>query len=199
MRIVEDTPSQLVLRDRTLWISCVCLAGAAAMLVRFLTAGDEGLLIGAAVMSAFAIPFLRATDLVFDKGQRMCSLRRLDMGRIKRLSLPFSEIRDIRVEVEPMAGDSQVISCRFSLVTAAEVIPLTAAYEPDLERFNRMREIILAMLFSPAHRPEATDPVLDLVTRGQIVAAVALLRKRDGLDLTTAKARVDAMRKALTD
>jgi hypothetical protein len=34
-----------------------------------------------------------------------------------------------------------------------------------------------------------------LVKRGQIVAAVALLRKRDGLDLTTAKARVDALRK----
>ena len=94
-----------------------------------------------------------------------------------------------------MAGDSQTISCRFSLVTQADVIPLTAAYEPDLERYNKMREVILAMLFSPSRRPVAVDPVLDLVTRGQIVAAVALLRKRDGLDLTAAKMRVDEMRR----
>ena len=195
MRIVEDTPSRLVLRDRTLWISSICLVAAMVMVVRGAVVGDDQLLIGAAVMLAFAIPFLRATDLIFDKGQRICSLRRLDMWRIKRLSLPFSDIRDIKVEVEPMAGDSQTISCRFSLVTQADVIPLTAAYEPNLERYNKMREVILGMLFSPSRRPAAADPVLDLVTRGQIVAAVALLRKRDGLDLTAAKMRVDEMRR----
>jgi hypothetical protein len=73
---------------------------------------------------------------------------------------------------------------------------LTVAYEPDLERYNRMRETVLDVMFSPSHRPAATDPVLDLVKRGQIVAAVALLRKRDGLDLVTAKARVTEMQKA---
>jgi hypothetical protein len=195
MRIAEDTPSRLVLRDRTLWISLLCFGGAAALLARFAVVWDKQLLIGAGLSLAFGLPFLRATDLVFDKAQRLCDLRRLDMVRVTRLSLNFSEIRDIQVEVEPMAGGSDVISCRFSLVTGSDVIPLTVAYEPDLERYNRMREIILDTLFPAARRPAATDPVQDLVKRGQIVAAVALLRKRDGLDLTTAKARVDALRK----
>ena len=121
------------------------------------------------------------------------------MLRVTRHSLAFSDIRDIKVEVEPMAGDSHTISCRFSLVTGSDVIPLTVAYEPDLERYNRMRETILDTLFPVARRPAATDPVQDLVRRGQIVAAVALLRKRDGLDLITAKAQVDAMRQDVAD
>jgi hypothetical protein len=199
MRIAEDTPSRLVLRDRTLWISLICFGGAAALLARFAVVGDKQLLIGAGLSLAFGLPFLRATDLVFDKAQRLCDLRRLDMLRVTRLSLAFSEIRDIKVEVESMAGDSHTISCRFSLVTGSDVIPLTVAYEPDLERYNRMRETILDTLFPAARRPAATDPVQDLVKRGQIVAAVALLRKRDGLDLITAKAQVDAMRQDVAD
>ena len=197
MRISEDTPERLVLRDRTLWISLVCLAGATALLVRFAMVEDKALLMGVAVSVLFSLPFLRASDLVLDKSQRICSLRRLDMWRVTRASLAFSDIRDIKVEVEPMGGNSQVISCRFSLVTASATIPLTVAYEPDLERYNRMRETILDSLFPAARRPAATDPVQDLVQRGQIVAAVALLRKRDRLDLVAAKDRVDAMRKAL--
>jgi hypothetical protein len=199
MRIAEDTPSRLVLRDRTFWISLICFGAAAALLVRFALAADKHLLVGAALFFLFGLPFLRATDLAFDKYQRLCSLRRLDVLRVRRQTLAFEDIRDIRVEVDPMAGDSHVISCRFALVTTSAVIPLTIAYEPDLERYNGMRETILDTLFTTSHRPAAVDPVQALVDQGQIVAAVALLRKRDGLDLVAAKTRVDAMRKTARD
>ena len=197
MRISEDTPERLVLRDRTAWVSLVCLAGAAALLVRFAMVGEKGLLIGATVSALFSLPFLRATDLVFDKVQHICTMRRLDLWRMTRLNLAFRDIHDLRVEVEPMGGDSHVISCRFSLVTASAAVPLTISYEPDLERYDRMRDQILEVLFSPSRRPAATDPVEDLVKHGQVVSAVALLRKRDGMDLVSAKARVDEMRQTL--
>ena len=197
MRIVEDTPSRLALRDRTLLISLVCFGGAVALLVRFFIDRDNGLLVGAGLSLAFGLPFLRATDLVLDKDQRLCSLRRLDVLRVRRQTLAFEDISDIRVEVEPMGGDSQVISCRFGLVTSSSVIPLTVAYEPDLERYDRMRDTVLDTLFHAGARPAAVDPVLALVKQGQLVSAVALLRKRDGLDLLAAKTRVDEMRSAL--
>ena len=197
MRITEDTPSRLVLRDRTLWISLACFAGTAVLLVRLAGGWDKSLLIGAALFLAFGLPFLRTTDLVFDKMERVCSLRRLDMLKVTRLVLPFREIQDIRVEVEPQAGGSHVILCRFSLVTASAATPLTIAYEPDLERYNNMRESILDTVFAGANRPGAVDPVQDLVKQGRIVSAVALLRQRDGLDLVTARARIDDMQKTL--
>ena len=197
MRIAEDTPSRLVLRDRTFWISLVLIAGAAVLLARYFQVWDWHLLLSAAVSLAFGLPFLRTTDLVFDKMQRVCSLRRLDMLKVTRLVLPFGEIQDIRVEVEPQAGSSHVIMCRFSLVTASGAIPLTIAYEPDLERYNKMRETILDTVFAGARRPAAVDPVQDLVKQGRIVSAVALLRQRDGLDLVTARTRIDDMQKRL--
>jgi len=198
MRIVEDTPSRLVMRDRTLWIFLILCAAAAALLVRYAVTGDKSLLIGAGLSLAFGLPFLRSTDLVFDKEQRICNLRRFDVFKVTRQSLPFSDLRDIRVEVEPMAGDSHVISCRFRLVTGSADIPLTIAYEPDMDRYNRMRDIVLDAVFSRSHRPTAIDPVQDLINRGQIVGAVALLRKRDGLDLTTARDRIREMQAAET-
>jgi hypothetical protein len=187
---VEDTSSRLVLRDRTLWISLVCFAAVAALLIRFAAVPDNKLLLSAALSFAFGLPFLRTTDLVFDKALRQCSLRRLDMFRVTRQSLSFRDIRDVQVEVEPQAGDSHVVSCRFSRVTASTVIPLAMAYEPDLERYNKMRETILDTLFAGAPRPQALDPVHALVRQGNIVSAVALLRKREGLDLVTARDRV---------
>jgi hypothetical protein len=83
-------------------------------------------------------------------------------------------------------------------VTGSADIPLTVAYEPDMDRYNRMRDIVLDAVFSRSHRPTAIDPVQDLINRGQIVGAVALLRKRDGLDLTTARDRIREMQAAET-
>ena len=193
MRIVENTPQRLVLRDRTWWISAVCFGAAGLLLVR-LAPADRGALVGAILFVVFGVAFLRSTDLVLDKYQALCSLRRLDVLRVKRLRFAFEDIRDVRVEVEPMAGESHVVSCRLALVTADGVTPLTASYEPDLDRYNRMRDVLMETVFPGKVRPPGADPVKTLVQQGNLIAAVALLRKRDGLDLATAKARVDAIK-----
>jgi len=193
MRIVENTPERLVLRDRTLWISAVCFGAAALLLIRFAPA-DRGALIGAILFAVFGLAFLRSTDLVLDKYQALCSLRRLDVLRVKRLRFAFEDIRDVRVEVEPMAGEAHTVSCRLALVTADGVTPLTASYEPDLDRYNQMRDVLMETVFPGKVRPPAADPVNTLVQQGNLIAAVALLRTREGLDLATAKARVDEIK-----
>jgi hypothetical protein len=52
-------------------------------------------------------------------------------------------------------------------------------------------------VFGDDKRPAASDPIRMLVDDGRIIDAVAMLRARDGLDLTTARARVGELRKAL--
>ena len=194
MRIVENTPSRLVLRDRTLWISAVLLGAAVVLLAHYVRAHDQTL-IPALVSVAFALPFLRSTDVIFDKSERICALRRFDMLQMTSTRLEFRDLKDIRVETCPM-DDSQAVSCRLSLVTASATLPLTVSYEPSLERYNQMRETIVDAVFAAGHKPQAVDPVLDLVQQGRTIDAVALLRKREGLDLTTAVARVDEMQRA---
>ena len=81
-------------------------------------------------------------------------------------------------------------------MTASAVLPLTASYEPDQERYDAMRDTVLEVVFGDGLRPAALDPVRMLVQQGRIMDAVAILRMREGLDLTTASARVDELRKA---
>jgi hypothetical protein len=196
MRITENTPSHLRLRDRTLWISMVCFAAAGVLGVY--AACDQGQfeqLIPAALSVMFGLAFLRATDVTFDKVERTCVISRLDVVRVTRMRLAFGEIVDARVEIEPLGGDSTVLSCRLSLVTASAIVPVAVSYEPDEPRYNAMRETVLATVFGDGKRPAALDPIRMLVKDGRIIDAVAMLRRRDGLDLTTASARIDELRK----
>jgi hypothetical protein len=99
---------------------------------------------------------------------------------------------DIGIDVSP--GDSDGISCRLSLITATGVVPLTLSYKPDLSRHNAMRDTLLDALCGDNPRPAAVDPVLGLVAEGRIIDAIKVLRLRDGLSLTMARARIDEIR-----
>jgi hypothetical protein len=57
-----------------------------------------------------------------------------------------------------------------------------------------MRDTVLEAVFRDRKKPAALDPVRLLVNQGRIIDAVAVLRIRDGLDLTTSSARVDELR-----
>jgi hypothetical protein len=183
MRITENTPVRLTLRDRTLWISVVCFA-AAGFQVAWFAAHDGTLseLVPAALSVAFGLAFLRATDVTLDKIGRICAMRRFDIIRAMRKQLAFHEIMDIKIEVCP--GDS--ISCRLSLVTATVVVPLTVGYEPDLPRHNAMRDTLLDVLCGDALRPASVDPILALVAEGRIIDAIKVLRLHDRLSLSVA-------------
>jgi hypothetical protein len=197
MRIVENSPERVVLRDRTLWFSWICLGAAAAVGGRFAVAhGDPRQLFAVAFVAAFGLFFLRATDVVLDKSRSTCAVRRRDIWRVTQFELGFRDILDVRVEPMPMQDDGG-FKCRLSLVTAQAVLPLSAGYEPDLQRYEEMRETLLDTMMQGRPRPPAEDPVEVLVKAGQRIAATSLLRQRDGLDLTTAHSRVKALREKL--
>jgi hypothetical protein len=81
-------------------------------------------------------------------------------------------------------------------VTASAIVPLTIGYEPDHVRYSAIRDTVLEVVFADSKKPAAPDPVRMLAKAGRIIDAVAMLRARDGLDLTTASKRVDELRKA---
>jgi hypothetical protein len=196
MRITDDTPAHLKLADRTLWLSGVCLGSALILVWGAVYDCEPRLLITAGLVLLFALPPLRATDVTFDKLQRICSIRRLDVFRVTRMQLAFDDICDARVEFEPMPDDPASPSCRLSLVTKSAVVPLTASFEPNLERFDAMRQTVLDTIFAGRPRPAATDPIRLLVKAGRIIDAVSMLRTREGLDLKTARERVKALQGA---
>jgi hypothetical protein len=197
MRIVENSSSCLRLRDRTFLISVVCLGGAAVTLVRAALHPDQpGMLVSAAMFIIFAFAFLRATDVTFDKEKRLCDIRRLDVMRRKRMRFAFADIVDARVEIAPVE-EPAVLSCRLSLVTTSGVVPLSAGYEPDEQRYDTMREAVLDTVIATGPRPPAADPVRMLVEEGRIIDAMAVLRRREGVSMATALTRVNTLRDEL--
>jgi hypothetical protein len=185
-----------MLRDRTLWLSTIFLGAAALLAVGVVRDREPGLLIPAGLFLIFALAFLRASDVTFDKITRACTIRRLDVLRLTRTRLGFEDIVDARVEIEPMPDDPRAPSCRLSLVTTSAAVPLTAAYEPSKERYAAMREAVLDTIFGDRPRPAAADPIQRLVNEGRIIDAVSMLRVREGIDLKTARERLKALRNA---
>jgi hypothetical protein len=122
VKISENSPQRLVLKDRSLWIAFLVI---------------------------FGLMFLRSSDVVFDKAAGLCTVRELKVIRIKRMIIRFSDIEDVLVDIEPL-NTSMVENCRLSLMTASAIIPLTDVYQPDLKRYNAMRDVILEALSRPA-------------------------------------------------
>jgi hypothetical protein len=191
MRIKANTPSELVLRDRTLWISAVCFAAVLFMVYRVLVHHDsQNLYFSALFLALFGVVFLGATDVVFEKRRGICRLRRLSALGIFRADYRFPEIKDVKVEIAPSEGRSNTTMCRLALVTAGGTIPLTRSYEPTLERYNAMRDAIVLTLGAELPLSAEIDPVSELVKQGRTIDAIALLQNRDKLGLTEAHNRV---------
>jgi hypothetical protein len=60
-----------------------------------------------------------------------------------------------------------------------------------------MRDAVLDTVIAAGPRPAAADPVRMLVAEGRITDAVAVLRRREKLNLATALTRVNALRDEL--
>jgi hypothetical protein len=197
MQIKANTKSELVLRDRTLWISVVCFAAVLFMVYRVLVHHDsQNLYLSALFLGVFGFVFLGAADVVFDKRKQTCALRLISSFRIIRARLRFRDILDVKVEIAPANGRSNATMCRLTLVTASGPIPLTRSYEPTLERYSAMRDAVVLALAADLPLSAAIDPVQDLVNQGRTIDAVALLEHRDKLSLTEAHNRAAALKAA---
>src|ERR1700736_4669366 len=160
MRIVENSVSRLALKDRTLWITAVCFIAAGIVGSQALAHHERiTFYVLPLVASAFGLAFLQMTDVVFDKARRVVALRRLTVVRVTRAKLRFEDIVDVTVQISPQAGNWDSIHCRLAFRTQDAVIPMTASYEPDLERHNAMRDAILCALGRAPETTVGPDPV----------------------------------------
>jgi len=196
MRIAENSPSRLRLRDHTLSTSVVCLGSAVILAGTAWRTDQPRMLMTAALSLVVALAFLHATDVTFDKARQVCNIRRLKVFRLTRMRLAFADILDARVELAPVE-EAAALSCRLSLVTTSGLVPLSAAYEPDEMRYEAMREAVLDTVIANGPRPPAVDPVRMLVAERRITDAITVLRRRENLSLTTALTRVNALRDEL--
>ncbi len=198
MRIVEDSPEKLVVKDQSNWLTAVCFA-AAAFLVGFAILGNgqhTNVLFTAAVFAAFGAAFLRGFTAEFDKVQQVCKLSSFNIIRRTKRTIPFSEVDDVKLEADRLNIRSQA-RYRLVLTSPSGPIPLGDSYDAGLAHFESVRQAILNALARTEGPEVETDPVQDLVEQGRIADAVALLCQRENLDLTAARNRVAEMQSEL--
>jgi hypothetical protein len=196
VRLAENSPDSLVLRDRSALLALLLLGAAVLMAVSFLLVrGQAGLLVVAAFFAVCGLAFLRTSTVVFDKGSRTCFIRRRDIFKVTERAVPFSEITNVRLDQSSGGEMGTTSTFRVTLVTQAEDVPLSAVYEAGRAKYEAMREALVDILFDSRARPAEPDPVEGMLKSGRIIDATAFLRRRDGLGLTEAKTRVDELRK----
>jgi hypothetical protein len=183
MRIVENSTERVRLHDSSLWISGIGIAVGAVMAGFAVRLGDPRGLAGAAFFAACGLAFLRATDVILDKSARTIAIRRRDLFRVRRALLPFSDITDVRVDTFLGGKWSDVITCRLSLVTTSDVMPLTGSFESGLDRYDEMRATLLAVLFPNRPRPAPTDPGKAMLGFGLADSRGAAPRSPEGFQM----------------
>jgi hypothetical protein len=188
MRIVENSPDRVRLHDSSVWISVIGFAVAAVIAGFAVRLGDPRGLVGAALFGACGLAFLRATDVILDKSARTLTVRRRDLFRVRRALLPFSDITDVRVDAFLGGKWSKVITCRMSLVTTSDVMPLTGSFESGLERYDEMRATLLAILFPSRPRPAPTDPDTAMVGFGLAAGGGASAQGPRGFQMSFGRA-----------
>jgi hypothetical protein len=183
------------MRGGSLWIAAICFAAALIALGHVVLAhAPSKELIAATFSVAFSVIFLRASDVVCDRLGQTCRVSRFGLSGLRRWQLAFRDISNVIVETlrDPDGGDAMM--CRLTLMTSAGAIPLTASYQPGLGRHEALREALVNVIFAGRSRPPAPDPLDALIHAGRRIDAIAYLRSRDGLSLTEAHDRVEAMR-----
>ena len=197
MRIVEDGPTRLVLRDRTSWVTYVCCAAALVLLLVAVSQRSWQPAACGTLFALFALMFLRSSDVLFDKATRICTLRRRDVLRKTEHSVRFSDISDVLIDVISSDASSSLVSCRLSISTRDGKMPFSASYESGLERFEAMRKAIVDLVFAGRPGPPDFDPVRALAMAGRLIDAISILRLRSNLSL--AEARDEVMKMTATE
>jgi len=154
-----------------------------------------------AVATALVAAVLQDWRFLFDPRRRTLTWRRRNWFRDRRGVMPFADIQDVVVSSQ-LEADSESPSVRcwqysLTLATRAGPFQLTQTSSADKEEYEALAAEVRAVLGEPQREAPKVDDLSDeaqvakLLSVGQKLAAIALLRERQGLGLAEAKARVE--------
>lgn len=204
MKIIRQTPTEIVVRESSLWVGVVC--GLIPAVLLGVTAAFRGW--GAFVFSVLFLVFfflnLRKYDFTFDAAAQRIRWRRFRWFAAASGEIPFSGVQDIALETTTSAKGNAIIY-RLTLVTPQGKVPMSDSYSGGHDRIVKLRETLLGFIAAPGAQPApATPPNPDevhaarlnadirvLLQQGRKVDAILLVQRTEHLDLTEATFRVN--------
>jgi hypothetical protein len=195
MRVTDDSSQRLVLRDQTLWISVICAAAALSIGAVSLLHQTWRPLAAAALFAVFGILFIRKSRVEINRSEHTVTIETTKPFSRRTVRLKFDDIKDVAIEADAIQ-DNRTPSCRLAFTTSSGSQPLSEVYSGRYERYESMRENVLAALGRPV--VDALDSSLrHLVASHRSIDAVALLRSRQKMGITAARQRVSELQREI--
>lgn len=206
MKIVRQSPNELVVRDSSVWLSAIFIAAAVFLLYFVVVQGDRRALVAMAVTLALALVWARRSTFTFNAATQRIDYTRLRWLRTASGTIPFSDVQ--AVDVQAMSGDNGTMIYRLALATREGAVPMSDEYSGGQKYIDSLRDTIqqfirpapsqnYSMFTAPAANPDAArtaaldGSVRSLLQQGRKVDAILLVRESEHLDLTEATFRVN--------
>ena len=206
MKIVGQSPNELVVRDSSLWLSAIFIAAALLLLYFFVVQGDRRALVAMAVTLALALVWARRSTFTFNAATQRIDYTRLRWLRTASGTIRFSDVQAI--DIQAMSGDNGTTIYRLALATREGTVPMSDEYSGSQKQIDSLRDRIqqfirparsqnFSVFTAPAANPDAAraaaldGSVRSLLQQGRKVDAILLVRESEHLDLTEATFRVN--------
>lgn len=200
MRMTQQTPTELVIKDSGLWMTYL-FVGIAAVLVVALKDGSAGRYLAAALFVLFGLIAARTTTFTFDALRRVVRWSGFKPFKSVSGEIPFDAIRDVTVEASSSGNSGSTY--RLALLTTEGTVPMAYTYTGSRDGYASLRQQILTFVkpglpTTPAAPVEGipadlASSIESLLMQGRKIDAVALLRERTRIGLTEAVKRIDAV------
>ena len=205
MRIASQSPTELVVKDSSVWISVLCASVALALILFGIVKAQPNTFAGAAFFLLCGIIGARTTAFTFDGVRRVVQWNGYKPFKRASGTIPFDDISDIVVEATS-GGDA--ITYRLSLTTSQGAVPMAYVYTSSKDGYAELRSQILGFIRPGlAGAPPDTgvnadgipadldSSIRSLLNQRRKIDAIELLRSRGRIGLTEAVKRIDAVDK----
>ena len=202
MRIVRQSPTELVVKNSTLWMSIVCGAGALTLIFFGIAKAKPGMFLVAVFFLLFATITARGSTFTLDGLERVARWRDYKLLKTSSGTVRFDDVSDITVEATSM--DKSGTMYRLVLQTTNGPVPMANSLTGSSDGYASLRRQVLAFI-KPGLQPEPLESHTDgipaelasslqsLLIQRRKIDAIALLRSHERIGLTEAKKRIDAM------
>jgi hypothetical protein len=200
MHVVRETPSELVIKDSTLWLSAV-LAIAGIVIAYFSISHNRLVgLPGTALFLLVAALFARKLTFSFSVPDRVARWQGRKLFKSESGSVAFDDITGIGTETTTTGKD--VLKYRLMILTNNGSIPMAYVCESGEQHYARLRVKILR--FVHPELPIPSDPtgaggvaseakIRSLLHVGRKIDAIELLRSSTSISLSEATQHVEAL------
>lgn len=204
MHVTRKTNQELVVVDSSIWISVFLLCASTFVTYRLILEDNRKGFLLSGIFLLFILLFWRKEVVVFDAARQQAIWTRRRLFKVATGTIPFSEITGIGMEA---TSSDHALTYRLTILTAHGSTPMSDSYASGQQKYESLRQEILAFLkLSPSEARAGSGfgssltsgiddeaSVRSLLQQGRRIDAIKLVRSTQNIGLKEATDRVAAI------